>query len=224
MQAGTEVVPLALGHVTPRGGPFADRRSPIQAFLIRHPDGPFLVDTGVGNGHDGIDKLYEQELVALTDALAAIGCMPSDIAAVINTHLHFDHCGENRLFAGVAIYVQAAEYEAAAAYAYTVPEWFQFAGAKYEQLTGQAEIAAGVSVLPTPGHTPGHQSVLVETDSGLAVIAGHAAYTAAEYADKEPAVGGDWDDAAYARSLALLRGLAPQRVYFSHDATVWTRE
>ena len=222
--AGIEVVPLALGYVTPRGGPLAGGRVAIQAFLIRHPKGPFLVDTGVGRGHDSIDKLYKQELVALTDALAAIGCAPSDIAAVINTHLHFDHCGENRLFAGVPIYVQAAEYEAAAAYGYTVPEWVQFVGAKYNQLTGEDEIATGVTVLPTPGHTPGHQSVLVETDGGLAVIAGHAAYTATEYADEEPAVGGDWDDAAYARSLASLRGLAPQRVYFSHDTRVWTKE
>jgi hypothetical protein len=65
--------------------------------------------------------------------------------------------------------------------------------------------------------------VRVETDSGLAVIAGHAAYTPAEYAGSEPAPGGDWDDAEYARSLGLLRSLAARRVYFSHDATVWSR-
>ena len=223
MAEGVEVVPLALGYVTPRRGPFAGKRASIHAFLIRHPEGPFLVDTGVGSGHDGIDSLYEQELAPLKDALAANGCAPSDVAAVINTHLHFDHCGPNRLFAGVPIYVQAAEYEAAAAHAYTVPEWFQFAGAMYEQLAGEAQIAPGVSVLPTPGHTPGHQSVLVETEGSLAAIAGHAAYSAAEYADDEPAPGGDWDDAAYARSLKVLRGLDPQRVYFSHDAVVWER-
>jgi len=220
---GVEVVPLALGQVTPRRGPFAGKRAPIHAFLIRDPGGPFLVDIGAGSGHDGIDTLYEQDRIALTDALAATGCAPAGIAAVINTHLHFDHCGENRLFAGGPIYVQAAEYKAAAAYAYTVPEWFQFPRAIYEQLTGEAEIASGVSVLQTPGHTPGHQSVLVETEGGLAIIAGHAAYTAAEYADREPAPGGDWDDAAYERSLALLRALAPGRVYFSHDAVIWER-
>ena len=216
-------MPLALGHVTPRRGPFAGKRAPILAFLIRHPQGPLLVDTGVGSGHDGIDSLYAQELVSLRDALAANGCAPSEIKAVINMHLHFDHCGQNRLFAGTPIYVQAAEYEAADAYAYTVPEWFQFAGAKYEQLTGEAEIARGVSVLPTPGHTPGHQSVLVDVEDGLAIIAGHAAYTAAEYADEEPAPGGDWDDEAYARSLVLLKELAPRRVYFSHDPVIWER-
>ena len=223
MTQGVQVVPLALGHVTPRRGEFVGKRAPIRAFLIRHPKGPFLVDTGVGSGHDGIEQLYDQELVALTDALAAVSCAPSDIAAVINTHLHFDHCGQNKQFAGVPIYVQAAEYEAAAAYAYTVPEWFQFAGATYKQLAGDAEIAAGVSVLATPGHTPGHQSVLVQTQEGLVAIAGHAAYTAAEYAGGSPAPGGDWDDEAYARSLMLLRELEPQRVYFSHDAVIWER-
>ncbi len=198
------------------------RRTLIQAFLIHHPGGPILVDTGVGTGHDGIDKLYSQELVPLTDALSAAGCVLSDVVAVINTHLHFDHCGQNRLFAGIPIYVQAAEYEAAAAYAYTVLEWVRFDGATYEQHSGDAEIASGVALVAMPGHTPGHQSVRVETDGGLIVIAGHAAYTAAEYEGDEPSPGGDWDDAEYARSLALLRSLRAKRVYFSHDATVWS--
>jgi glyoxylase-like metal-dependent hydrolase (beta-lactamase superfamily II) len=218
-----EVVPLRLGHVTARTGPFAGRRTLIQAFLIRHPGGPVLVDTGVGTGHPGIDKLYEQELVSIVSALSDAGCAPSDVVAVINTHLHFDHCGQNKLFAGVPIYVQTAEYEAASAFAYTVSEWFQFAGATYEQRTGEAEVVAGVFLVPTPGHTPGHQSVRLEIGGGVAVIAGHAAYTAAEYAGSEPPLGGDWDDAEYARSQDLVRKLAPQRVYFSHDATVWNR-
>jgi len=205
------------------------QRTLIQAFLIRHPNGPILVDTGVGSGHAGIDKLYSQELVPLADALSRAGHAPSDVVAVINTHLHFDHCGQNRLFAGVPLYVQAAEYEAAAAYAYTVSEWVRFAGATYEQLAGDAEVAPGVSVIATPGHTPGHQSVRVETDGpfakgGSVLLAGHAAYTAAEYAGDEPAPGGDWDGDEYARSLALLRSLNPQRVYFSHHAAVWTKE
>lgn len=222
MAQNIEVVPLHLGYVTPRFGQFEGKQTLVQAFLVCHPDGPILVDTGVGSGHAGIDKLYEQELVPLTDALTNAGCAIRDIVAVINTHLHFDHCGQNRLFAAVPIYVQSAEYDAAGARAYTVPEWFRFAGARYEQRTGEAEVAAGVSLVPTPGHTPGHQSVRVETDGGLAVIAGHAAYTAAEYAGTEPAPGGDWDDDAYARSLAFLKTLGAQRVYFSHHADVWT--
>jgi glyoxylase-like metal-dependent hydrolase (beta-lactamase superfamily II) len=224
MAQGIEVVSLRLGHVTPLFGAFAGRRTLIQAFLIRHPHGPILVDTGVGSGHRGIDKLYSQELTPLVDVLSAAGCASSNVVAVINTHLHFDHCGENRLFAGAPIYVQAAEYEAASAYAYTVLEWFQFDGATYQQQNGEAEVATGVSLVPTPGHTPGHQSVRVEAESGLAVIAGHAAYTAAEYAGNEPAPGGDWDDAEYARSLVHLRTLGAKRVYFSHDTNMWSNQ
>jgi N-acyl homoserine lactone hydrolase len=142
--------------------------------------------------------------------------------AVINTHLHFDHCGQNQLFAGVPIYVQAAEYAAASRFAYTVPEWVLFDGATYEQRAGGATVATGVTLIATPGHTPGHQSVLIDTDHGISLIAGHAAYTAAEFAGQAPAPGGDWDDDKYASSLERIRSLAPQRVYFGHDFNVWT--
>jgi glyoxylase-like metal-dependent hydrolase (beta-lactamase superfamily II) len=222
MAPGIEVVPLQLGHVTPLFGSLSGRRTIIQAFLIRHPDGPVLVDTGVGTGHQGVDKLYSQELVPLAGALSEAGCALTSVVAVINTHLHFDHCGQNSLFAGVPIYVQAQEYQVAAGFAYTVPEWVWFAGARYEQKHGAAEVVRGVSLVPTPGHTPGHQSVRVETDSGLAIIAGHAAHTAAEFAGLGSAPGGDWDDAAYQRSLAFVRSLGAQRVHFSHDARIWS--
>jgi N-acyl homoserine lactone hydrolase len=59
---------------------------------------------------------------------------------VINTHLHFDHCGGNRLFPGVPIYVQRSEREAARRPDYTIPEWVEFEGATYEELDGPAEI------------------------------------------------------------------------------------
>ncbi len=97
-------------------------------------------------------------------------------------------------------------------------------GLRFEQLSGETELLSGLSVIPTPGHTPDHQSVLVEGKDGLSVIAGQAVYSAAEFADAAPATGGEWDGEAYARSLAYLRGLAPERVYFSHDAFVWTKE
>ncbi len=194
------------------------------AYLVRHPDGPVLVDTGVGGGHEGIDKLYQPVCTPLADTLDEAGLHPSDIVAVINTHLHFDHCGENRLFPNTPVYVQADEYEAAQDPLYTVREWIEFPGARLEQLSGESELLPGLSVISTPGHTPGHQSVLVEGEDGLSVIAGQAVYSAAEFAGAAPATGGEWDGEAYARSLASLRDLAPERVYFSHDATVWTKE
>ena len=81
---------------------------------------------------------------------------------MINTHLHFDHCGGNRRFAGTPTYVQRAELEAAVEPDY-LEEWVRFPGESYVELDGDAELFDGVSVLFTPGHSPGHQSVVVET-------------------------------------------------------------
>jgi N-acyl homoserine lactone hydrolase len=80
--------------------------------------------------------------------------------------------------------------------------------------------------MPTPGHTPGHQSLLVEAEDGPIVLAGQAAYTAAEFSDPqgEPARGlkTAWDSAAFLASIERLKALKPQRVYFAHDMEYWT--
>ncbi len=141
---------------------------------------------------------------------------------MVNTHLHFDHCGDNRLFAGTPIFVQRAEYEAAREPDYTITRWVDFPGAAYEVLDGEAEIAPGVRAVPTPGHTPGHQSVVLQTAEGVVVIAGQAIYTAAEHdGATDPRSSGlpsAWDEERYADSVRRLRGLRPVRVLFSHDS------
>jgi glyoxylase-like metal-dependent hydrolase (beta-lactamase superfamily II) len=184
-----------------------------------------VVDTGAGDGHAGIEALYRPARRPLTEQLPALGIAPSDIALIINTHLHFDHCGDNRRFPGTPIYVQRAEREAAREPAYTVVDWVEFPGARFELLDGAAEVLAGVTIIPTPGHTAGHQSVLLTTSDGPALIAGQAAYTADEYANPErPHVRGlemAWDRAASLESLRRLRGLSPRYVYFSHGSPVW---
>jgi glyoxylase-like metal-dependent hydrolase (beta-lactamase superfamily II) len=219
------VEPLRLADVTlPDFHPLAGQSCVVFAFLIRHPDGVVLVDTGVGAGHEGIDKLYRPVRMPLAGALAPAGVRPSDISAVINTHLHFDHCGANALFPGTPVYVQRAEYAAAQDALHTIREWVDFPGAAYALLDGEAQVLPGVSALPTPGHTPGHQSVLVEADGGRILIAGQAAYSAEEFARGEPdESNASWDAARYAESLTRLRDIAPVRAYFSHDATIWER-
>src|SRR5438105_5163157 len=127
--------------------------------------------------------------------------IPRDVACVINTHLHFDHCGGNRLFPGLPIYVQRIEREAARQPDYTIPEWVEFEGARYVELDGEAEIAPGVRALPTPGHTPGHQSVLVDTEDGLVVVAGDVAY--------------QWEDFDAAGGAILI--LEPRRIWLAHE-------
>ena len=105
---------------------------------------------------------------------------------MINTHLHFDHCGGNRLFPGIPIHVQARELAAARTEPdYTVPEWVDFDGARYVEHDGEAEVLPGIRLLPAPGHTEGHQVVLVDTDDGLVVLGGDVAYTFGELAKGE---------------------------------------
>ncbi|MEX0749902.1 MAG: MBL fold metallo-hydrolase, partial [Dehalococcoidia bacterium] len=148
----------------------------------------------------------------------AHGIARSDVTAIVNTHLHFDHCGGNALFADVPAYVQSDEYTAALEPGYTVAEWIAFEAARFQMVSGDAEIAPGVRVVATPGHTPGHQSVIVDTEDGAIVIAGQAVETADEFRD---AIAHPEGHADVASNVGKLVDLAPRRVYFSHDHAYW---
>src|SRR4029077_16821971 len=143
-------------------------RWPNSIHVIERPAGRVLVDTGMIDSTPELDAEWGIRFDA--------SLIPRDVVCVINTHLHFDHCGGNRLFAGTPIHVQRAEREAARADGYTIPSWVEFEGATYVEHEGKAEIVPGVRELPTPGRTPGHQSVLVDTDDGLVVLAGDFGY------------------------------------------------
>jgi N-acyl homoserine lactone hydrolase len=143
---------------------------PVYVHTIEHPAGLVLVDTGMIDSTPELDEEWEP--------VPHPENVPRDAVCVINTHLHFDHCGGNRLFAGVPIHVQARELaDARADDDYTIPEWVDFEGAAYVEHDGEAEVLPGVRLLPTPGHTRGHQSVLVDTPDGLVVLGGDVAYT-----------------------------------------------
>ena len=171
-------------------------RWPNSIHVIEHPDGRILVDTGM---IDSTPELDEQWGIRFDPDK-----IPRDVVCVANTHLHFDHCGGNRLFGGIPIHVQRVEREAAREPDYTIPEWVEFDGATYVEHDGEAEIAAGVRVLPTPGHTAGHQSVLVDTDDGLVVLAGDVGYT--------------WKQFDASESGQLLMSLRPRRIWLAHQA------
>lgn len=171
-------------------------RWPNSIHVIEHPEGRVLVDTGMIDSTPELDSEWGIRFDA--------SLIPRDVACVINTHLHFDHCGGNRLFAGTPIHVQRTEREAARAKDYTIPDWVEFEGATYVEHDGEAEIVSGVRVLPTPGHTPGHQSVLVDTDDGLVVLAGDVGYT--------------WGQFDASESGQLLASLGPRRIWLAHQA------
>lgn len=193
---------------------------PVHAWVVRHRGGVVLVDTGIGVGHRLIDEWYRPTIVPLPAALATVQLSPADVDLVVLSHLHFDHCGQQRaLDAPVA--VQAAEHEAAMEPAYTVAEWAAIPTPRLRLLDGDEELTPDIRVVSTPGHTPGHQSVVVDTDDGLVVLAAQCAFSRAELESGEPSPSNlhdpSWLDAART-SLARVRGLGARDIRLSHDA------
>jgi glyoxylase-like metal-dependent hydrolase (beta-lactamase superfamily II) len=196
---------------------------PVHGFVVTHPGGAALVDTGVG----GPPELLTDWRVVNRTAAAALaehGMTPGDIGLVINTHLHFDHCGQNAVFPNAAFYVQRAELSRAKVESPELYDWFDFMNAKFELLDGDTEVLPGLSVIATPGHTAGHQSVVVQSAGGAGdVLIGDAAYTVSQYA--QPAgenlpPGQASDLPAWRDSLRRIRSMNPARVHFCHDTDV----
>ena len=199
---------------------FEDSRIDVFAYLVLIDDRVVLVDTGVGTGNAYIEKTFRPSHRNIVTELQKAGVRPEDVTVVVNSHLHFDHCGANTTFPNATFYIQSAELETARTTPYTVREWFDYEGATLCPVDGDHQLTDHIGLLSTPGHTPGHQSLLVETPAATVVIAAQAAYTIDEYER-----GGDPKtqahegyEKAYVASIARLKAVRPDRVLFSHDA------
>ena len=232
----------------------ADERNRIQlgmrCLLIEHPSGLILIDTGAGNKEDekfkhiyGLENEGANGATMLEDGLNELGITPKDIALVINTHLHFDHAGGNtRLdekgklritFPNATYIVRRGEYDYAmhtnerTAASYFERNFFPIEAAeKFELVAREKTIVKGIRVVPTPGHTPFHQSVLIESGGERAFYLGDLVPTHAHLPlpwimgyDVEPLT-----------TLETKRRILKQAVdenwlmIFEHDATVaWGR-
>ena len=196
---------------------------PVHGFVVTHPGGAVLVDTGVG----GPDKLLSDWRVvnrSAADALAELDMAPADIGLVINTHLHFDHCGQNAVFSRAACYVQRGELDRSKREEPELYDWFDFMNARFELLDGDAEVLPGLSVIATPGHTVGHQCVVAASADGAPdLMIGDAAYTPQMYQgppDQDLAPGQASNPAAWRDSLARIRSTGAARVHFCHHTDV----
>jgi N-acyl homoserine lactone hydrolase len=199
----------------------------VYGYVVRTPAGVLLLDTGLGVADAETEEWYRPRRVPIAAALGSAGLTPDDVSLVVNCHLHFDHIGGNPAFAGVPLFCQRRELDAARGTDYTVPELVDFDGAAYELLDGEAEIASGVHVVPTPGHVGGHQSVVVVCDDGSVVLAGQAFDTTSEWSsDVLSARAASLGHSAPLPSprpwVARLLAFDPKRVVFAHDAAVWT--
>ena len=198
---------------------YLDSRIDVYAYLVVTVSDVLLIDTGVGEGNEVIEKLFAPTRTPIVDELAIVGVKPGDVNLIVNSHLHFDHCGNNQLFPSAEIFAQADELSIAHTPRYTVTDWFDYDGARINSVSGEMEIGAGLKLLSTPGHTPGHQSVLVEADNGHVLVAAQAAFTVEEYEQ-----GGDAAAQAhsglevqYVQTISQLKSLSVAKVYFSHD-------
>src|SRR3954462_14710536 len=141
-----EVRALPMGEFTFRDDdPWPGQTGVVVAYGIRHPQGVFLFDTGLGLGNDEFDSYYMVRARALPDVLAGAGVEGAEITAIANCHLHADHAGQNLRFPGIPIYVQPAEWTVAqGAGGFQVPDWVDFPGARIEQLPGDHEPVPGL--------------------------------------------------------------------------------
>jgi N-acyl homoserine lactone hydrolase len=155
----------------------------VNAWLVRHPEATILVDTGLAEGlpPEDVEKLAILR-APIREALAGIGVEPDEIDLVINCHLHADHAGGNVQFPNARILVQPAELAAAREPDYSVPAALNLDAGQYEVRDGEHEPLPGVRIVPTPGHSPGHQSVAIDTDAGRLVLAGQCYRDASSFA------------------------------------------
>jgi N-acyl homoserine lactone hydrolase len=201
---------------------------PVWSALLRTPEGLIVFDTGLhpvhverpeatfgANPSMQITMTTEDAIVA---RLAATGVKPDDVTVIVNSHLHFDHAGNNRAFPNATFIVQAEHL----AYAKGRPNfpaiYWDDPALRYMPASGRARVAAGIEVVPTPGHAPGHQSLVVDlAETGRIVLCGDAAYTRANLERGE--IPGQ-DPAAGKESLALIRAIVSddlERAFPSHD-------
>ena len=134
----------------------------------------------------------------------------------------------NYRFPGVPLFIQKAERDAArTTLDYSLPDkTVDFEGATLELLDGDAEIATGVRIILTPGHTEGHQSFVVDTQDGRIILAGQAFNEASDYARALLAWRLDTEGQPhppYAPWVARFQELDPWRVLFAHDLSIWER-
>ncbi len=202
------------------------RIEPVHAYAVRTAAGVLLLDTGLGEADEETEAWYRPRRIPLPGALSTAGLTPADVAMVVNCHLHFDHIGGNPQLSGRPVFCQRTELETARSGGYTFPELVDYDGVRYELLDGEAEILAGVHVVPTPGHVDGHQSVVVECDDGSVVLAGQAHDSASQWsadvlAARAGALGHVVPLPEPSPWIQRILAFDPRRVVFAHDAAVW---
>lgn len=205
---------------------------PVYAYVIRTANGLILFDTGCSRDcqvrpRELLGDEFSQVLVPKLTAedlipaqLTRIGFSVQDVDLVINSHLHFDHAGGNQEFPHHRFMIQKAEWEALAKDKdqYLDPAASTIDVTRLSLVTGDTVVDTGVSLISTPGHTLGHQSLWVETSNGPLLITSDAVYTREQFNPDQ--VGASTDRNLARSSVVRLVDLVKHtgaRPFFSHD-------
>jgi glyoxylase-like metal-dependent hydrolase (beta-lactamase superfamily II) len=213
----------------------ADRRDPgavrdggwwlrFRCFALRPADGPvILVDTGIGSAASPA-RAWAPVPGHLPDSLAAAGIAPGDVDTVVLTHLHTDHIGWSvgedgaPFFPDARYVVQRADLEWATP---ATLDWLRPGlGERLSPVDGDVDLRPGVRLLHTPGHTPGHQSVLVDD---RVLVTGDLLVHMLQLIDPTQPYGHEVDpDAARLSRTALLERLGRATLATAHLGTPFT--
>jgi glyoxylase-like metal-dependent hydrolase (beta-lactamase superfamily II) len=212
---------------------------PIPSYLIVHPKGKVLFDSGLNVktqteparylGPEGIRyttfQFHEGEEVS--GRLAALSIDADKITHLVNSHLHYDHSGGNTQIPNADVYVQRREWDHAAALPDDDPAYRKVdfdTGQRVKKIDGEHDLFGDgtVTCLPTYGHTPGHQSLRVRTQNGEFILCGDACYLRQSLEKLHlPGVIADRE-----ATLSVLKGFREMqsrgtRIMFGHDPEFW---
>lgn len=218
-------------YLSPPGGRLAGQRVVAVAYLIRHPDATILFDTGFPYDDEFTVSEGDTEIRtfprSVEDALNGLEAAMADLDLVVNCHLHIDHAGGNhRLPPDLPIYAQAIELATAQQETEDIViNALALERQTYRAIEGETEILPGIRVVPTPGHTAGHQSLVVDTNEGSVVLLGQGMPSASElaaaaYALRLQAEGSE-PVPPYPAWLPEILAADPARVHFAHDLAIW---
>jgi glyoxylase-like metal-dependent hydrolase (beta-lactamase superfamily II) len=175
-------------YITPADGHGIEVEVPTWAFFITDGKRKILVDTGMSKTekadwhHRGS---YQPEGFRIDERLRKLGVGPGEINAVLFTHLHWDHCSNMKLFSNAKYYVHTRELAFARNPHVLFYKSYEsrklgvvppFEGVEFQVVDGEFRYNDFLTLFPTPGHCPGHQSVEVKTDQGVYIIAGDAVF------------------------------------------------